>query len=244
MVGIVAPVATAFGLVMLGARATFALTTAIVALSALPLCFTPNVAIARRAPGAFKASMPGVKMFFADGWIAAGYYFVWQLALFFTLGQNFVEFGGALAIAAVAGAIGGLFLGRHIDAGHGGRAALIAAAALALVILLRFLALGHPLLAVAANALGSLASCLYIPTMMTAVYNQAKRSPCILRFHVAAEGGWDVGGSSALLVTVLLLRLGVPLAYGVLVGLIGTAAAYWQLRAYFAQIRNQTLVSP
>ena len=58
----------------------------------------------------------------ADAWIAAGYVFVWQIALFLSLGESFSAFGGAMALAALVGAVGGMFLGRHIDAGHGTRA--------------------------------------------------------------------------------------------------------------------------
>src|ERR1700741_1774190 len=42
-VGILAPIATAFGLTLLGAVPTFVLTTGVVALSAVPLLFTPDV---------------------------------------------------------------------------------------------------------------------------------------------------------------------------------------------------------
>jgi hypothetical protein len=38
---------------------------------------------------------------------------------------------------------------------------------------------------------------LYLPAWMTPVYNEAKISPCVLRFQFAAEGGWDVGGALA-----------------------------------------------
>lgn len=34
---------------------------------------------------------------------------------------------------------------------------------------------------------------------MTAVYKEAKSSPCPLRLHFAAEAGWDIGGSLACL---------------------------------------------
>jgi len=243
-VGIVAPLATAFGLTLLGAVPTFLLTTIVVALSAAPLFFTPDVAVEPHAPGALKASLAGATLFAADGWQGAGFYFLWQLVLFFSLGQNFLNFGGALAAAALVGAAGGLVLGRHIDAGFGARAAWIATGSVAAVTLLRFAAPGHPVIAVAANALGSLAICLYMPTLMTATYNQAKRSPSVLRFHVAAEGGWDIGGASALLLTALLVHLGLPLAIGVPLSLAGTAAVLVQLRAYFAGARNTTLVSP
>lgn len=235
LVGIVSPLATAFLLATSGAGAAFAVTGIVVAFCAIPLLFTPDVKVARHVPGAMRASLPGMKLFMADGWIVAGYYFAWQLALFLSLGEDFVNFGGALAVAALVGAAGGLVLGRHIDAGHGGRAAWIGVGAVALVTVLRAFAPGHPMLAVAANALGALAGCLYVPTMMTAVYTQAKRSPCILRFHVASEGGWDIGGASGLLTIALMVHLGLPLSFGVLTALLGAVAAFVQLRRYYGQ---------
>ena len=65
-------------------------------------------------------------------------------------------YGGALAVAALVGAIGGLVLGRHIDAGHSKRAVWYASAKVAAIIVLRALATGSTPAAVVANALGSL----------------------------------------------------------------------------------------
>ena len=233
MVGIVSPLATAFVLERFGARAAFGATAVVLFCAAIPLLFTPQVEVARRAPGAFKASLPGVKLFLADGWTGAGYYFVWQILLFKTLGESFLDFGATLAAAAFVGAIGGMVLGRHIDQGHGRRAVWIALGAIAGVIVLRSLVAGHPVLAVAAAALGALAACLYFPTMMTAVYNQAKGAPCTLRFQVAAEGGWDIGGAGGLLTAAAIVHFGLPLSWGVLVALAGTFAAVVQLRLYY-----------
>jgi hypothetical protein len=72
-----------------------------------------------------------------------------------------------------------------------------------------------PVLAVMANAAGALVPALYVPTMMTAVYNQAKGSPCALRFHIAAEGGWDVGAASGCMVAAVLLWAGAPISLGI-----------------------------
>ena len=89
--------------------------------------------------------------------------------------------------------------------------------------------------AVIANALGSLTGCLYTPTLMTAVYTQAKHAPCTLRFHVVAEGGWDIGGASGLFVAALLGTLGAPLWVGILLALLGIAAMAAMLRRYYAE---------
>ena len=82
-------------------------------ISALPLLWTPNIAVARAAPGAFQAAIPGMLLFMADGWISAGYFFTWQIGLFLSLGESFLAYGGALAASAFVGALCGLVLGRR-----------------------------------------------------------------------------------------------------------------------------------
>jgi len=235
IIGIISPLVTGSLLVTFGAWAAFGAASVITLTAAIPFFWTPQVEVAPQVEGAFKAAIPGIKLFVTDGWIGSGWVFVWQMALFVSLGQSFVNYGGALAIAALVGAIAGLFLGRHIDAGGGGRAVLIALGAMTLVVLARAASPGQPLLAVAANAFASVGSCLYIPTLMTAVYNQAKLSPCTLRFHVATEGGWDIGGASGSLVAAALLWLGVPISVALLLPLIGIAASFIQLRRYYAE---------
>ena len=233
--GIVAPVLGGWALVTLGPQIAFGAAAGVQMLSALPLLGVPNVAVAQRAPGAFKAATTGLLLFAADGWICASYLFVWQIALFFTLGESFAAFGGAMALAALAGAVAGMLLGRHIDAGHGSKAAWLAFAALALTILMRA-ASATPAMAVAANALGALVVCLYIPAMMTAVYNQAKRSPCPLRFHLVTEGAWDAGCASGCLIAAALVAFGVPLALVILLSLGGAVASLVVLRRYYADL--------
>jgi DHA1 family inner membrane transport protein len=241
ILGIISPLAAGWLLVSSGPRATFFATGAIQLLAALPLFWTPDIAIARRAPGAFRAAIAGAMLFVGDGWVSAGFYIVWQIALFLTLGQSYVAYGGALAVAALVGAVGGLLLGRLIDSGRGTRAVWYSVSLAALVITMRAGVLGNPTLAVAANALGSLVSCLYVPTLMTAVYNQAKRSPCVLRFHIAAEGGWDVGVTSGLCFAALLTWLGHPIAYGILISLIGVATVFLLLHRYYARHASETI---
>ena len=235
VVGIASPLVTGWMLVRFGPGIAFGTAAFVLLIAALPLLWTPNVAVARAAPGAFKAAIPGMLLFIADGWITAGVYFAWQIALFLALGKSFIAYGGALATAAFVGALSGLVLGRHIDRGHGTRAVWLALTLIALVILLRAIAVDHAALAVIANALGSFGACLYIPTLMTALYNQSKRAPCPLRFQVAAEGGWDIGGASGALAAALLIGLGAPLSAGVLLALFGVVGALVLLRRYYAQ---------
>jgi hypothetical protein len=234
IVGIVSPLATGWLLVKFGAMTAFGATAVVMFASALPLLWTSDVAVAPHVDGAWRAALPGIKLFMADGWTQAGIVFVWQLALFVTLGESFLRFGGALAIAALVGAVAGLFLGRHIDAGHGRSAVVIAIGAMTIVVLSRAASAGHETFAIVANALVAISTALYTPTLMTAVYNQAKRSPCTLRFHVATEGGWDAGAAGGSLGAAAMLWLGLPMWAALLLPLFGLLAAFLQLRGYYA----------
>jgi hypothetical protein len=242
LVGIAAPIIGGWALTTLGPVVAFNTTAGVQMLAALPLLRAPEVAIPEEAPGAFKAALRGVALFAADGWIAASYLFVWQISLFVSLGESFTALGGAIALAALAGAAGGMMLGRQIDAGHGGRAAWLAFAALSLTIVVRALSAG-PVTAVIANALGALVFCLYVPAIMTAVYNQSKGSPCALRFHVATEGAWDAGCASGCLVAAGLIALGVPLGAAILLSLIGALVILALLRRYYAELAQRQVAA-
>lgn len=236
LIGIVAPLIGAWALLGLGPRPTFAAAGLVQALAALPLVATPNVRVPHTAPGALRASLPGVGLFAADGWSAAPYVLVWQIALFFSLDRSVAAYGGAVALAATVGALTSLFLGRHIDAGHGRQAVAIAFSAISLTLLARASSVGTPWLAVAANALGAFASCLMVPAQMTPVYNLAKASPCALRFHVAAEGGWDLGHIAGCLSAALLIAHGAALGSVIPIAFLGVAGQVFLLRRYYLRL--------
>ncbi|MEQ9226817.1 MAG: MFS transporter [Parvibaculum sp.] len=244
IIGVASPLMTGFLLVTYGPRAAFGLATVFCIASALPLLRMPEVRVVPLARGAFRASIPGMLLYIADGWVMAGYVFVWQIALFTSLNENFLAYGGALALAAVIGGIGSLTLGRHIDAGYGRNAVVYAFGTFSLIIVLRAVATGDATVAVLANALGALGACLYVPTLMTAVYTQAKRAPCALRFHVATEGGWDIGGACGLLTAALAAHMGLPLWTGILMSLFGVAAIVVLLQRYYAPRPGLTYPSP
>jgi hypothetical protein len=240
LAGIIGPLAGGWALATLGPRIAFGTVAVVQVLSAIPLLGMRNVAVAQTVPGAYRAAWRGVALFAADGWIGTGHAFVWPIALFLSLGESFTAFGGALALAAVVGAIAGLLLGRHIDAGHGAHAAAIACGSFAALTLFRALSTDNAVLAVVANACGAIVACLYIPTLMTAVYNQAKRAPCTLRFHVAAEGGWDFGGATGCLVAALMAAAGLPLSNGILLSLGGISLSFVLLRLYYDPAEVET----
>ena len=241
LVGIVGPLATGWALTALGPRIAFGAMAVVLLLAAAPLLGARNVPVVELAPGAFRAAFSGMLMFVSDGWIAASYVFVWQIALFHTLGENFTAYGGAMALAAGVGAASGLLLGRFIDLGHGRRAVWLAAGSLVVVVSFRAASYGDPVLAVAANAAGALVPAFYMPTLMTAVYNQAQTSPCALRFHIATEGGWDAGAASGCLIAAALLWVGAPIAVGILLALVGTASVFLLLRRYYAGLGQMAI---
>ena len=61
--------------------------------------------------------------------------------------------------------------------------------------------------------------------MLTPVYNLAQASPCPLRFHIVAEGGWDVGCFAAAVTAAACTAAGLSLAAPILAALLGVMAA-------------------
>ncbi len=243
VVGIVAPLLGAWALVRLGPRWMFAGVGLIQALSAVPLLGAPNVAIKPAAPGAFHAARLALVLAIADGWFGAFYMLVWQIALFVSLGRSLTAYGGAMALAALAGAVCGLLLGRHVDAGHGRRAVLIAVSVATSVVVLRAASFGLPWLAVSANALGALVGSLMLPAFASVSYNLAKAAPCPMRFHLVTEAGWDLGCSSACLLGAALSAAGVPLPVAILLALPALCVSTPLLRRYYAQRSEEALAT-
>jgi DHA1 family inner membrane transport protein len=228
---VAAPLVGASVLVTLGARAAFALVACVQLLATLPLLGLPNIPIRARTNGAFRAARIGIVFSAMDGWFDTFFILLWQIALFVTLGESFSNYGGAMALAGLAGAVFGLVLGRHIDAGHGRRTALIAYGVLMAVILLRAASLGSPEFATIANALGALAMILISP-VIGAISNLAKASPCPFRFHTGTEAGWDAGCFAACVIAAALVAHGTPLAIVILLALPGAVVSLvvlWRL---------------
>jgi hypothetical protein len=234
---IVAPLAGAWSLVTLGSLPAFAAVGLVELLGAAPLLRAPNIAVAPHVAGAYRAALPGVRLFIADGWLTVMSLFVWQLLLFGTLDQSFAAYGDAMALAALVGAVSGLVLGRHIDLGHGHRVVGVACLVVAATLLLRATAVGTPWLAVTAHAAGALATCLYVPVLMTAIYNLSQAAPCPLRFQIATESGWDLGSAAGCVVTAALAAYAPALSPAVvlgLLGMLGLAAVTTLLLRYYA----------
>ena len=156
--------------------------------------------------------------------------------MFAAVGARYDSFGGLIAAAALAGALGGIVFGRFIDRSDGGRAAWISTAVLAGTLAFKA-GCGSEPVAVIGVAIGTaLFGGLYVPALMTAVYHEAQASPCPLRFQVIAESGWDVGGILACLSAVALLELAAPLPLIITLALPVVALQGWLLaESYLAR---------
>src|SRR5580698_10147607 len=118
-------------LTVAGPWAAFGVAGVIEFAAIVPLLDVVEPPIARTAPlVAFAFYKRGVLLLGSDGWIYNSSGFAWSLIMFQGLGARYDAFGGALAVAALAGAFGGLVLGHFIDRGHGRRATWVNAVTL------------------------------------------------------------------------------------------------------------------
>jgi MFS transporter, DHA1 family, inner membrane transport protein len=157
----------------------------------LPLLRIEEPRVERAMPeGAYAAAANAVRLYFADGWIQVSLTTAWSIVMFQALGGRYDSFGGTLSLAALAGAVGGLVLGRLIDNGRGRAALWLNAAVLAAASSCAALTFGDAAAVVAVAVGTTMLTGLYLPSWMTPVYNEAKISPCVLRFQFTAEGGW------------------------------------------------------
>jgi DHA1 family inner membrane transport protein len=237
---VIAPILGAWSLVNYGATWTFVAVGVLQASAALPLINAPNVLVAREAKLPPASVRLGAVLYVTHGWFDACSVFVWNLALFVSLGEDYAAYGGALALAGFGAVVGALLLGRQVDKGGGARAASLAFGFAGAVTLFKAASLSSPWLAVAANVAGGVVMPLLMPPLAGAVYNLAKSSSCPLRFHVASEGAWDVGCAGGCLISAGLAAMGAPLGLAVLLGLPPLVIGAVALRGYFAQLSPAT----
>jgi len=235
LASVVGPIAGGLMLTLFGPLAAFGAAALAALTSILPLLSIDNQPVARVAPpGAYAAARRGTAIFLLDGWNISSAYNAWNLVIFLALGQAYNVYGAVLAIAALAGAGGGFLLGRFIDAGNGRQASLLYGLVGCLIYVAQALAGFDPLRVVTVAVLGAAFGGFYLPAMMTAIYNDAKRAPCPLRYQIAAEGGWDIGGIGACLLAAVLLWLGLPLQAALLMAVPAVVFQTVLLRARYA----------
>ena len=239
--GIVGPAVGGVMLTVAGPWVAFGMAGVIELAAIVPLLDVVEPPIAYSAPlGAFAFYRRGVLLLGSDGWIYNSSAFAWGLIMFQGLGARYDAFGGTLAAAALAGALGGLALGHFIDRGHARRATWVNAATLGGTLIAKAICGTYPITIVAVAVGTTALAGLYVPSLMTAIYNEAKASPCPLRFHYVAEIGWDVGGSLACLAAAALCAYGVSLQAVVMLALPMVAVQAFLLDASYAE-RNSAI---
>ena len=207
-------------LTRLGPWAAFGAAFVIMLASILPIRRVAEPPIVRALPdGAYAAAKNGVMLYFADGWMQVSLTTAWSMVMFHALGGRYDSFGGTLSLAGLAGAVGGMVLGRLIDKGHARRALWLNAFVLAVCVVLRSATFGHAGAVVAVAVGTTLFSGLYVPSWMTPVYNEARISPCLLRFQFAAESGWDMGAAFAGGLAAAMCYWGLPVEAAILLAL-------------------------
>nr|WP_282189087.1 MFS transporter [Azospirillum sp. SYSU D00513] len=196
LVGVLGPLAGGFLLERFGPEVDFAIAAALSLAAVLPLLALPGIPagpVPTLRDSVRAVDRAGIAAFAADGWMASGLALAWPMVLFITLDFRYESFGIANAAAGLVGAAAGLVCGRAIDRGQRDRYLLLVCAALALGFALRACATWSPLAATVANATGAAVHGLYVPVLMSVVYDRAKESGSAFRFHFSAEAGWDVG---------------------------------------------------
>lgn len=209
--GIFAPFLGGLSLDHLGASVTFGIAAFIQILAILPLIGLPKLNFARQAPaGAFKAGLAPAQLFYTDSWQYVVIPCAWAIFMFGAAGNSFAAFGGALALAGLAGSVGTLFLGKLIDNGHAHHVAILNGFLLTLEAVIRIVSGRSFATMCGVTAVGSFLESFYMQTLMTAFYNQVARASCPFRCMFFCECGWDLGGISASLLAAGLLTLGAP----------------------------------
>ncbi len=234
-IGIIAPVTTGLLLTWFDPLVAFSVVGLAMICSAIPIMLLPNLKVAPDADMPGQTRRLARMVMFTDGLRAGAFHFTWLIVLFITLGSNYVAYGGAMALAGLAGAAASLFLGRSIDLGKGRRAAQIGFAVVAVAVLAR--AFGYPYTwsAVLANAAAAIAMPIYATAFGSRVYALAQHSPCALRFHIVAEGGWDLGTATACFISAGLFYMGFSFFWPLMVGLVACALGYWVIVGTFDQ---------
>jgi MFS transporter, DHA1 family, inner membrane transport protein len=240
VVAIVAPAIVGLMIVNSGPLWAYVAVALVQLASAIPLLGAPDVEIPHEAEDGRDIRRFGAWLYGLDGFTVAFKHFLWLIALFLTLGERFAEYGWAMALAGLAGAAMSLTVGRLIDLGHGGRSVIFAFALAIIAAIVKAFSFDIVWAAVAAAVLGAIAASVQIPVMMARVYNLAKESGCPLRFHMAAEGGWDLGCAAGCLLAAAMLASGVSPGLPILFATVSLSAVALLLHRSYGASHNPT----
>src|SRR5260221_3079857 len=166
--GVLGPAVGGVMLATAGPWTAFGAAALFEAIAILPLLRVTEPPIERLLPRtAYAAARTGVLLFITDGWMTSSAMVAWSIIMFQAVGARYDAFGGTLALAALAGAVAGLALGRTLDRGHARRAVWTNAALFVGSLLFRAFCGTDPVLVLAATIVGTVLAGLYIPLLMT-----------------------------------------------------------------------------
>jgi MFS family permease len=223
-ISVIGPVAGGILLTRAGPGAEFGIATAFCVLSTVPLLWMGRIDIGHvpsMRQSVSGADRVGLYAFAADGWMCAGTGIAWSLILFTNLGSSFDTLGWASSAAAIAGALAGLACGVAIDRGHRPVLSQLVCVALLISIALRVASGWAPWGAFVANAFGAAVGGLYVPVLMSVIYDRAKRSGSAYHFHLSTEAGWDAGAILGCLASATVVWSGAPVTLAVLPAALG-----------------------
>jgi MFS family permease len=223
-ISVIGPGAGGTLLTRAGPGAEFGIATVFCVLSTVPLLWIGQIDIGHvpsMRQSISGADRVGLYAFAADGWMCAGTGIAWSLILFTTLGSSFDTLGWASSAAAIAGALAGLACGVAIDRGHRPALSQLVCVALLISVALRVASGWAPWVAFIANAFGAAVGGLYVPVLMSVIYDRAKRSGSAYHFHLSTEAGWDAGAILGCLASAAVVWSGAPVTLAVLPAALG-----------------------
>ena len=236
--GIVGPAAGGLALTFGGPSLAFGAAAVVAAFAIVPLLGCPDRPVARIAPaGAYRAARRGALLFVTDGWIISIGAWAWGLVVFKALGERFDALGARSPRRRWRGPSPAWSLAARSTLAA--RRARSRSTRLVLTTILSprrcaARARSRCWLWHRRGALGGL----YAPSLMTAIYNEAKASPCPLRYHLALEAGWDIGAVLACLTAAAILTWGASLQVVILLALPMVGLQAVVLRAIYAAQRE------
>jgi MFS transporter, DHA1 family, inner membrane transport protein len=96
--------------------------------------------------------------------------------------------------------------------------------------------------AVVANVIAVIVWPIYATATNSRIYDLARQSPCPLRYHIVAEGGWDLGTAVGCLVSAVLIYFGFSYFVPLLFALLGCVLGYWVLTGSFKTVETAKIV--
>jgi MFS transporter, DHA1 family, inner membrane transport protein len=223
--GIIGPAIAALLLTFTTPAIAFSFFAVVLAMSVLPLARAQNIEVQRDAVLDPQKARTGRDFFITDGLIASTYMMT-LAGIFITFGSSYLNLGGALTLAGLAGAAASIFIGPMMDNRRARPTLFWVYAAIGLFLAFNSVAYAYVLPALIASVIGAILGPIWYPVMMTPLYNLSKSSECPLRFHIKSEGGWDIGCGAGCAIAAAAVYSGLSLTWPLLLGVVACATGY------------------